>query len=118
MSNVDRRLLKINKRVQQALGTAILTTTGNPLFKTVSITRVETARDYKTAKVYFSSMAEEMADELKKALQSSEGYFRQKVSDAVKLPYTPHLRFIFDRSLIDAQRVMNLMDQLKEEDGQ
>lgn len=114
-SSPKRRLERMNKRLQQALGTAILTKTGNPLFKEVSITEVQTSRDYKNAKVLFSCFSEDRVQEALRALNASEAYFRQKVTEAVELPYTPKLNFVYDKSLADANRLNQLMDAIRRE---
>ncbi len=115
MSSVDRRLERMNKRIMQALGNAILMGTGNPMFKTVSVTRVETSRDYKNAKVHFSCFDETQSQVLQKALATSEGFFRARIEEAIELPMVPHLTFVYDRTLVDAHRVKELMDQIKKE---
>lgn len=112
-----RRIERMNKRLMQALGSTILMSTGNPIFKQVSITAVETSKDYKHAKVSFSLFEEDRADEAKRALMASEAFFRQKVTEAVDLPYTPKLNFVFDKTLAEASKVVALMGELKRERG-
>lgn len=110
-----RRLQRMNKRVQQALGEAILRATNNPIFRVVSITSVETSKDYKNAKVLFSCFDESIAEDVKIALSKSESFFRQKITEAVDLPYTPRLKFVYDSTLAQSQKVLAIMDSVKKE---
>lgn len=65
----------------------------------VSITASNVTPDYKFAKIYFSVMNKEEANEVRKGLESAAGFIRKQVAERMNLRITPEFTFVYDDSL-------------------
>ncbi|MCE9583058.1 MAG: 30S ribosome-binding factor RbfA [Planctomycetes bacterium] len=89
----------------------------DPRMRMVTITRVEPAPDFKTAKVYFSMLADEkvLAD-AQRALQDARNFVRAQLRARMKsLRYIPELMFKFDKAIEGSVRISKLIDKVAEE---
>jgi ribosome-binding factor A len=89
----------------------------DPRMRMITITKVEPAPDFKTAKVYFSMLADEKErGEALKALQDARNFVRAQLRVRMKsLRYIPELAFKFDQSIEGAVRISKLIDRVAEE---
>lgn len=69
------------------------------LNSTFSITRVEPARDLRSAKVYVSTLEEEKLEEVVKVLKGASGFLRHHLGGILTLRFTPELHFVADRNI-------------------
>ena len=85
----------------------------------VTITDVETTRDYSHAKVFFTSLAPGVAtDELTDGLKRSAGFLRRELGKRIRLHKIPELHFVFDASVQYGTRLSRLIDEAVESDQQ
>ncbi len=89
---------------------------------TFSITRVETTRDLRYAKVYVSVLEEEKQNDMIKALKGAAGFLRRAMGEALSLRYTPELQFIADKNIAYGIHIADVLkqvmaDQETKEDG-
>ncbi|KAF0245021.1 MAG: ribosome-binding factor [Planctomycetota bacterium] len=89
----------------------------DPRMKMVTITKVEPAPDVKTAKVYFSMIADEKARaEAVRALQDARNFIRAQLRARMKsVRYIPELMFKFDQSIEGSIRISKLIDKVAAE---
>ena len=86
----------------------------DPRMGMVTITKVEPAPDVKTAKVYFSMIADEKgrADAVR-ALQDARNFIRAQLRARMKsVRYIPELTFKFDQSIEGSIRISRLIDKV------
>ena len=88
----------------------------------ISITRVETAKDVTTARIYVSSIESE--DALKRAvkgLNNAAGFIQNTIGKGLRMRSTPRLKFYPDFSLKEGFEISRKLDELniesKEENG-
>jgi ribosome-binding factor A len=82
----------------------------------ISITEVDTSPDLRSAKVYFSVYGDD--EQIKAAgdhLRRAAGFLHHNLKERLDLRHTPHLEFIFDRSLAQGDRIMRLMRTIEDE---
>ena len=85
----------------------------------VTITDVETTRDYSHAKVFFTSLAPGVViDELTDGLKRSAGFLRRELGKRIRLHKIPELHFVFDASVQYGTRLSRLIDEAVESDQQ
>jgi ribosome-binding factor A len=86
----------------------------DPRMKMVTITKVEPAPDVKTAKVYFSMLADEKGRaEALRALQDARNFVRSQLRARMKsVRYIPELMFKFDQSVEGSIRISKLIDKV------
>ena len=96
---MSHRKERFSSTLKQCLADIMLVEMNNPLFKSVFITKVETADDLKKAWVFVSSLSiagpgdiEPMIAELTKA----KGFIKRSLAKRMVLKYVPDLVFIYE----------------------
>lgn len=141
MDRIDR----VNEQIKREIGVIIQQELADPRLRFVTITNVDVSRDLRTAKVYFSALADGLspkgdlwpsaegsspsgdlrprgggensaAQAAKKALESATGIIRRRVGENVKMRYTPELHFIYDRSVEFGARVEQTLTEIHHDD--
>ena len=80
----------------------------------VTVTGAKMSPDLKEAVVYVSILGDEkVVAETLTGLKAAAGYLQREVARAVKLRYTPHLRFVFDESVGRGDRIERLLREAK-----
>ena len=79
----------------------------------VSVTQVQTAADLRSARVYISVMGSPaVRQDALAGIRSSASYLRRELRSRVSLRYVPFLNFILDDAMLEADRLMRLIDDL------
>ena len=120
MDRIDR----VNEQIKREIGVIIQRELADPRLRFVTITSVDVSRDLRTAKVYFSALADRLpsggdkpaAEAARQALQSATGIIRRRVGENVKMRYTPELHFIYDRSVEFSARVEQTLTEIHHDD--
>jgi len=82
----------------------------------VTVTRVKTAVDLRTARVYVSVMGGVAEKEAAlSALRRSRAEFQAAIRDNVPIRYTPHLHFTLDESIEKGSAVLEILSALEAE---
>ncbi len=78
----------------------------------VTISAVEVSPDLSYAKVYITVLGDEEKIKMTvEILNSAEGFLRSFLGKILKLRIIPHLRFIYDSSMSEGNRLQTLIDQ-------
>lgn len=89
----------------------------DPRIGFVTVTKVELARDYRFAKIFFSVLGkEEDYKKTKEALDSSLGFVRTLIAQRIRLRFTPELVFKEDRSSEYSVQIEEILNKIKEQD--
>ncbi len=84
----------------------------------ITVTGAKMSPDLKEVVAYVSIHGEEkVRSETLAGLKAAAGYLQREVSRAVKLRYTPHLRFVFDESVERGDRIDRLLREAKAQDA-
>ncbi|MDP2401956.1 MAG: 30S ribosome-binding factor RbfA [Actinomycetota bacterium] len=106
------RTRKINETAREALASILHEEIADPRLELVTITGVNVAPDLTTANVYVTAHGdEERYREVLDGLESAKGRIRSLFGAAVKMRFTPELRFFIDES-VDAG--MRMAEALKD----
>jgi ribosome-binding factor A len=79
----------------------------------VTITGCDISSDLSYAKVYFTVLDESKKQSTLKALNNASGFIRMTLANRIDIRHTPELKFIFDDSIENGQRIENIIDNLK-----
>ena len=94
------RIDRISDEIKRVLDRVIREEVRDPRVSgTFSITRVETTRDLRFAKVYVSVLENEKREDMIKALKGAAGFLRHAMGQALSLRYTPQLQFLADLNI-------------------
>ncbi len=114
-----RRIERVNGLLREEISRLISSQVNDPRLRgIITITQVRTASDLRTARVYVSVMGDEsVRQEALAGIQSSATYLRRELRDRVSLRYIPFLRFVLDDALLEADRLMKIIDDLEVPDA-
>ena len=103
------RMTRINERVREVVADAVQDLQ-DPRIGFVTITGVDVARDFRTAKVHVSVLGsdDELASTLD-ALEHAHGKLQGAVARGVRMQHTPRLHFIHDDTIDSAMRIEQLL---------
>ena len=109
-----RRVERVNGLLRQEISNLVASQVNDPrLNGIITITQVRTAPDLRNARVYVSVMGREsVRQEALAGIQSSASYLRRELRNRVSLRYIPFLRFVLDDAMIEADRLMRIIDDL------
>lgn len=111
------RLDRINEEIAHVLAEKIRALKDPRISGLVSITRVDTARDLGSAKVYVSVLGQAGdGKETMQGLRSAAGFLRRELGQSMELRALPELRFVLDDSLTEGSRILSVMERLSREE--
>ena len=113
----SRRVDRINGQLRQELSQIISRQIKDPrIGVVVTITQVKTAHDLRTARVFVSVLGDQ-ATRLStlEGIQSASTFLRRELRDRLNMRYVPFMKFELDQSIEDADNLLRIIDQLKDE---
>ena len=109
----SRKRREITELLRREISRIILYELADPRMGFVTVTRVELAGDYRSAKVFMTVRGSEGdAGRCFSALWHARGHIQELLGDRLKLRYTPILSFVKDKELGEALRVDRLIGEL------
>ncbi len=116
MSGGVKRSTRVAERMRDELAMA-LRSLSDPRVTGVLISRVELTDDLQLARVYvrreLGGDDEAAVKAALKGLGAAAGKLRHDLSQAMKLRYTPNLRFFYDETLDAVNRIEELLQEVK-----
>lgn len=107
------RIDRIQDLMQVSLATIIQQEISDPrLAKMVTVTGVIVSKDMKHAKVYVTVLPDDKAKESVRVLNNASGFIRTTLAKRVTFRSLPNLRFYYDDTTIQANRVGKLLDDV------
>jgi ribosome-binding factor A len=88
----------------------------DPRIKDVTLSHIKITPDLRQAKIFFTLLDEKKIEKVTYALNHSVTYLRRRIGETLKLRVVPELFFIYDKSLEEAERLVNLIDSLNSND--
>ena len=109
------RIVRVNELLKRAIS-EYLHSTFTTEAVAITITKVETMTNLKSANVYFSVYNSQMRQSAFQFLKKARNPIQFGVGKMVRLKYMPQLRFVWDNSLELAHRTITLINQVVPED--
>ena len=82
----------------------------------VTLTRVKVSPDLQLVRVYYTQMGDEKArGETRRALERATPFLRRQIGSRVRLRRVPELRFEFDESVENQDRIERILLELQAE---
>jgi ribosome-binding factor A len=112
-----KRSERFNKLLMEEVSTIIQRELKDPRIGFVSVTRVETTEDLRSAKFYVSLLDETQAEDTLEGLRHAAGMIRGLLMHRIKARRIPELRFVHDRSIAYSVHISEVLENLKQEDA-
>jgi ribosome-binding factor A len=85
----------------------------DPRLQYVTITATRVTRDIRIADIYYTlSRPETDQSEVQNVFEKAKGFIRKELGAVLKLRYVPELRFRFDQSLEDGNRIWDHLESI------
>jgi ribosome-binding factor A len=86
----------------------------DPRVRAVTITAAKVTKDLRHARIYFNLLGgREDKSEVLAGLESATGFIRSKIGKQLNLRFVPTLEFLYDETPDEAQRIEDLLKQVK-----
>lgn len=113
----NRRVSRVSSLIKREIGQMLLHDIKDDRVGTgmVSVTSVDVSGDLQHAKIFVSIYGNEQAQlETMAGLQSSAGFVRRELGQRMRLRRTPEVVFLQDHSLERGDKMVHLLNQIKE----
>ena len=116
---MSRRTERVNALLKKQIGEIIVSQINDPrLTSLITIINVEVTPDLGRAKVFTSAMGSaEDIGVIIDTLNKASGYLRRELKQRVILRNIPLLNFVFDDSIEKAQRMLDLISDVRSADN-
>jgi ribosome-binding factor A len=103
---------RLADRIHRDLSEIIRTELRDPGFSgLVTLTGVELTSDYRHAKVFFTVLGDEGAEQrITGGLLRASGFLRSRLAEQLTLRVVPELHFVYDRSVESGLRLSQMID--------
>jgi ribosome-binding factor A len=101
---------RLASQIQRELAALIQTGLKDPRLGMPSILEVQVSKDLAHARVYFSVLNAEQADDCLEALNHASGFLQREIGKQLKARITPKLSFIYDDTDIRGRQLSDLID--------
>ncbi len=113
------RAQRIAARIREELSEILLTESADPRISGVSVTDVTVDRELDYANVFVSALeGSERSKEILAGLEHAQGYLRSELARRIDLRAFPRLRFRWDPTFENAERIERLLASLHSEEAQ
>jgi ribosome-binding factor A len=111
---MSRRSERTSKIIQREISGLLEREVNDPrLIKLISVTEVSLSPDLRHAKVFVSTLGNEInKEDMLAGFNNASGFLRRELASHLKLKYTPQLSFHYDDSIERGARLLKLIGQV------
>jgi ribosome-binding factor A len=103
---------RVGEQIQRAIAEILNKKSSDPRFQGLGITDVDVSPDFANALVFVTVRGHQDPQASLKALNKASGYFRHQLAGILDLRVTPKLKFVFDETAQQGERVTQLLSTL------
>lgn len=115
---MQNRILRVNKNIQQILGGIFRRELDLPQEVFITITKVETSADLKTARASVSVLPEKNQKEIFDRLKKKQKAIQKLLGTKLVMKSTPRLSLILDTAPARADRLQKLLKEISKKDNE
>ena len=114
---MSRRTDRINEQLREEISILLIRSIKDPrLNGVISITRVVSSNDLRSARAYVSVMGNDQTkQEALAGIRSAASFLRRELRNRINMKHTPFLTYELDDSMEEADQLIRLMNQVKPE---
>lgn len=120
--NNNSRASRVADQIQKELARLIQFEMKDPRIGFATVAGVKVSRDFAHAEIYISVLGKDDDEEAKKdtidALNHGAGFLRSSLAKAIKLRTVPRLKFHYDNTVENGNKLSLLIDEAVESDKQ
>jgi ribosome-binding factor A len=106
----QRRVERLSEQIRLLISDILDKDISDPRLELVNINRIRLVKDGSFATVFYSRLGSESdIDECEAAMNSASGFIRRGLSARMSLRTVPKLRFVYDRSLEEGERILGII---------
>ena len=110
----NNRLTRISERIREELSEILLMESSDPRIKGVTITDVSVDRELAFAEIYVCTIeGSQRSREVLNALDHAHGFLRNELAQRMDLRIFPRLRFHWDPTLENADKIERLIKSIQ-----
>jgi len=115
----ERTIQRIQAQIQRRIAHCLQFELADPRGAFVTVVRVELNNDLSVAKIHYSVLGDD-ADKSKAAqmLEHANGFIRRQVAGILRTKTVPTLKWIFDDTVADAERLEALFEETRRKDAE
>ena len=107
---------RVGEELRQELSQLLLSEVHDPGIGFITLTRVKVSPDLQLARVYYTLLGDEKARrETEKALERATPFLRRQIGSRIRLRRVPEIRFEFDKSVENQDRIEQILIDLENE---
>lgn len=113
------RAQRVADQIQRDLAVLLQREVKDPRLGIVTVSAVEVTSDLQNAKVFVTFLGKDDEQEIKQALEvlsGAAGFLRSQLAKSIRMRSVPSLRFLFDKSIVEGQRMSSLIEKAISED--
>ncbi|HVH28871.1 MAG TPA: 30S ribosome-binding factor RbfA [Vicinamibacterales bacterium] len=109
---------RVADQIRSELGDLLTREVHDPGIGFVTITRVHVSPDLQQARVFYTSLGDERAQqESRRALERATSFLRRQIGSRLRLRRVPTLTFVVDQSIAGQDRIEQLLKELHASDA-
>ena len=107
---------RVGEQVRQAISELLLSEVHDPGIGLITLTRVKVSPDLQLVRVYYTQLGDEKARaDTRRALERATPFLRRQLGSRIRLRRVPELRFEFDESVENQERIERILLDLEVE---
>ena len=107
---------RLSVEIQKLIADIIAKEVSDPRLSFVSVLKVDAAKDFSSARVYFSNMGQVSDKDVLAALDKAKGYIRLQLGRMLQGRAVPELIFSLDNSIAYGVKMVELISKQIEQD--
>jgi len=107
---------RVGEGIRQEISQLLLSEVHDPGIGLVTLTRVKVSPDLQIARIYYTQIGDEKAKrETRRALERATPFLRRQLASRINLRRAPEIRFQFDESIENQDRIERILMELEAE---
>jgi len=114
---IPERIRRVEEAIKEQLALIIQQEMKDPRLNFVSVTHVRLSKDVRNADIFITTLDEskEHITEVLAVLESANGFIRHALGQRIALRFLPVLKFHYDTTLAQGNRIESLIQKIHEE---
>lgn len=111
-----KRAVRVGDQIQRELAAIVIRDLADPAIGPATLSGVDLSPDFRQAKVYVTPARNSNGQTTLRALNRAAGFLRRRLGARIHLKVLPQLRFVYDPTLDEAQRISALLEEARSRD--